>query len=221
MCDVMEEREFVSFPGDSHLPTERKRLYELIERTPWLDWLLLTKRPQNFRRFLPAAWLAKPRENVWLMTTVENAEYLWRVEELLNTPAMVRGLSMEPLLGPVDLRDINGKDSLCKWDRGCAMNHLDWVIAGGESGPGARPSHPDWFRSLRDQCQAAGVAFHFKQWGEWGLAAEHGFSDYQQRESHTFSIGDRLGVELIHIGKKDAGRLLDGRTWDELPKVGA
>lgn len=151
MADVMEDRPYVSYPGDVHVPTERMRLYRLIEATPNLDWLLLTKRPQNFRRFLPAEWLERPRPNVWGMTTVESDEYRWRATELLKTPFVVHGLSMEPLLGSVDLSGI--------------IRGLDWVIAGGESGHGARPSHPDWFRSLRDQCLEAGVAFFMKQMG--------------------------------------------------------
>ncbi|HKS96745.1 MAG TPA: DUF5131 family protein [Terriglobia bacterium] len=133
MCDVMEDSE--------DLQHSRVRLYNLIDDTPHLDWLLLTKRPQNFRRFLPKTWLDRPRPNVWGMTTVENADYLWRTEELLRTPFAVRGLSIEPLLGPLTL-DLAG---------------IHWCIVGGESGPGARPMHPQWVRGLRDQCCAAGA----------------------------------------------------------------
>lgn len=165
-CDVMEDR--------SELKIIRDQLCGLIEENLWLDFLLLTKRPQNFRRFLPAEWLRSPRPNVWGMTTVESAEFKWREKALLETPFAVRGLSMEPLLGPVEI-DPN----------------IDWVIAGGESGPHARPSNPAWFRSLRDQCAAAGVSFFFKQWGEYR--------------------------DFVKIGKKAAGALLDGREWLEVP----
>jgi protein gp37 len=102
---------------------------------------------------------------------VESQEYVGRIDALRSTPAFVKFLSLEPLLGP--LHDLN-------------LDGIDWAIAGGESGPSARPMNPDWVRSIRDQCVNAGVAFHFKQWG---------------------------GVQ-----KKQTGRVLDGRTWDELPK---
>lgn len=196
MCDVMEDRP--QFPmRNADLHSCRWSLYDRIERTPHLDWLLLTKRPQNFVRFLPSEWLCDPRPNVWGMTTVESAEYLWRVEELLKTPFAVRGLSLEPLLGALDLtwqlrvwrcsecgEAHNEADGRWRWNgkdwehhHGYPVGHvpsrpfgpcLDWVIAGGESGPHARPSHPDWFRSIRDQCAEAGVPFFMKQICEKG-----------------------------------------------------
>lgn len=148
----------------------RVDLWTLIHDTPHLDWLLLTKRPQNIQRMLPPfgkpAW---PWPNVWLGMTVENqAEADRRIPHLLAVPAVRRFLSCEPLLGPVDLRqwwrnDVPGGSYM-------HGNGLHWIIAGGESGPKARASHPDWFRSLRDQCEAAGVPFFFKQWGEWTRA---------------------------------------------------
>jgi protein gp37 len=147
MCDVMERREDLNEP--------RQRLFRLIEETPNLDWLLLTKRPQEYSKLLPKAWLKDPRPNVWLMTTVETAEYLWRIEALMSVAAVVHGVSCEPLLGPLTLPDYFLKSSRA------------WVIAGGESGiqETVRASNPDWFRSLRDQTKTAGAAFHFKQWG--------------------------------------------------------
>lgn len=201
MCDVMED-----YNGTGHLVKEsiaesRAWLYRLIERTPHLDWLLLTKRPQNFRRFLPQAWLDSPRANVWLLTTVESEQYLWRVRELLKTPAVVHGLSCEPLLGPLDL--------------GLFLPAISWVIVGGESGPGARAMHPDWVRSLRDQCAAAGVAFLFKQWGTWWPISrtdgihELPFGEYDPYTPHGF----------IRQGKKHSGRLLDGVEHNGLPEV--
>ena len=130
----------------------RRELWALIDQTPNLDWLLLTKRPQNVWKFAPARWLHNQwPAHVWLGTTVENqSEADRRIPSLLSVPARTRFLSCEPLIGPVDLsRHING---------------LDWVITGGESGPHYRTADPDWFRSLRDQCGAAGVPFLFKQW---------------------------------------------------------
>jgi protein gp37 len=194
LCDVMEDRE------DQALSRMRADLWQMIPGTPWLDWLLVTKRPQNFPRFLPARWLESPLPNVWGMTTVESAEYLWRVDELLKVPFAVRGLSMEPLLGPVDLRPYMWPMHW-HWDgryptpaaakaAGAyaelkpqallsveACNHLlgprnGWVIVGGESGADARPTNPRWVRSLRDQCVGSGVSFFFKQWGEWAEVDE-------------------------------------------------
>jgi protein gp37 len=168
MCDVMEE-----YSGDGHLIREtiaesRQWLYRLIERTPSLDWLLLTKRPQNFRKLLPAAWIETPRANVWGMTTVESADYLWRATELLRTPFAVRGLSVEPLLGPLDLSS-NLAWSPRPWSGGDPwVQRINWVIAGTESGPGARPWKWEWLRSLKDQCVGAGVAFFLKQVTERG-----------------------------------------------------
>jgi protein gp37 len=126
MCDIMERRDDLTEP--------RNRVFELIEQTPNLDWLLLTKRPHEFKNFLPKTWLADPRPNVWLLTTVESADYLWRIEELVKVPAVVHGVSCEPLLGPLTL-----PDSFLKSSRA-------WVIAGGESGirKTVRASHPDW-----------------------------------------------------------------------------
>ncbi len=171
-CDIMEDR--------PELQPIREELYPRIKAATWLDVLLLTKRPQNFRRFLLQEWLEKPLPNVWGMTTVETPTYLWRVEALRETPFAIRGLSMEPLLGDFPAMDWTG---------------IHWAIVGGESQHGARPMQAEWARGLRDQCVTAGVAYHFKQWGE-----------------HDSS--------LVHIGKKAAGRLLDGREWNELPQCG-
>jgi protein gp37 len=143
LCDVMEDRR--------DLDPDRERLYRPIEETEWLDWQLLTKRPQNFRRLLPSRWLEEPRKNVWLLTTVERQDYLWRIERLVEIPAVVHGVSFEPLLGPI---------SLGVWARG-----IDWAIIGGESEAKARPFQLDWARSLIEQSKAAGIAVFVKQMG--------------------------------------------------------
>jgi protein gp37 len=157
-----------------------------------------------------------PLKNVWIGVSVENQGAAdERIPLLLQTPAAVRFLSCEPLLGPVDLSAYKPFDGECYCqDRpngckprlaiGCPETAIDWVIVGGESGPHARPMHPDWVLSLRDQCQDAGVPFFFKQWGEfvpvdWVRAGSSGFP-------------------VRRVGKKAAGRLLDGRTWDEYPE---
>lgn len=151
---------------NEHDPQWRADLFGLIRQTPNLDWLLLTKRIGNASRMIQELQEPQtnwwPLTNVWLGATIANqAEADRDLPKLLATPARVRFLSCEPLLGHIDLQYpcFNGADSLQ------SLEGLHWVIAGGESGGKARPSHPDWFRSLRDQCAAAGVAFFMKQMG--------------------------------------------------------
>lgn len=134
-------------------PEWRAMLWRLIADTSALDWLLLTKRPQNIAKMLPADW-GDGYPNVWLGTTAEDAaHYNQRWHHVAAIPAVVRFLSFEPALGAIG--------DLGLWSDGSP----DWVIAGGESGPGARPMHPDWAREARDQCNLAGVAFFMKQMG--------------------------------------------------------
>lgn len=172
----------------------RERIWLTIAETTWLDWLILTKRPQNFRRALPWTTVApgEPWRHVWLGVTVENqAAADERIPELVRIPAAVRFLSLEPLLGPVDLwpwlrcphMDLVGVDDDDSPNKiwrcvqcgmvgpqggMCDKSLIDWAIVGGESGPNARPMHPGWARRIRDACQTPPrVAFFFKQWGEW------------------------------------------------------
>lgn len=191
-------------------------LWDMIAETPHLDWLLLTKRPSNIAGMLPQrshgalmGWGPVGYANVWLGTTVENqAEADRRIPHLLAVPAAVHFLSCEPLLCPVAIRE----HWLIRHHPGGAR--IDWIIAGGESGPKARPSHPDWFRSLRDQCVSAGVPFFFKQWGEWAPAdAPTGPPTYLMPDG-TASID---GTPMMRAGKKAAGAMLDGREWREIP----
>ena len=147
----------------------RGDLWHLIHRTPHLDWLLLTKRPQNISKMLPDGYGAPAWgdgwPNVWLGATVENQEEAnRRIPHLLSVPARLHFLSMEPLLGPVRIDNIPGGRS-----NGIALHPLSgerrigWVIVGGESGPNYRPTDLEWFRSIRDQCAAASTPFLFKQ----------------------------------------------------------
>lgn len=171
--------------------------------------------------FLRDRLVSLPLPNVWLGTSVEDqATANARIPHVLATPAAVRFLSCEPLLGPVDLTSIErrGGTGLMRPLDG-RFNTLDWVIVGGESGPRARPMHPDWARSLRDQCQAAGVAFFFKQWGAWAPWDDDNWSlpdgcDDVQAHDRSVMVD---GVEFLCVGKKRAGRVLDGRTWDQFP----
>ena len=173
------------------------------------------------------AWLeGTPPANVWIGATVVNQEEADRdIPKLLAVPAAKRFLSMEPLLGPVDLSGY-----LCDFDlgQGSSWGNLHWVIVGGESGPHARPMHPDWARSLRDQCVAAGVPFHFKQWGEWAPAdvitgGDLGGELKRGTVMHLHAPGNPEGyfrhgdAYVRRMGKKRAGRMLDGREWDEVP----
>jgi protein gp37 len=207
----------------------RRNLYHLIEDTPHLDWLLLTKRPQNIRDMLPTAYgiiNPWPWPNIWLGTTVENqTEADRRIPQLLTVPAAKRFLSCEPLLGPINL-DEWMDDSRLSGDglkyKDAPIAGLDWVICGGESGPRARPMHPDWARSLRDQCAADAVPFFFKQWGEWLPGENHGkpLAEWQDgsqgcdcppsREWRHFGTPGEYGAFAVRVGKKRAGALLDG-----------
>lgn len=149
-----------------------------------------------------------PLSNVWLGVSVEDQTTAdQRIPLLLQTPAAVRWVSAEPLLGPVDLFAIRGKS------KGFGV-FFDWVVCGGESGPHARPMHPGWVRSLRDQCNAAGVPFFFKQWGEW--IPMMGCVEGIPVRTDKITLGD--GTIMGWAGTKRAGRLLDGVLHDEYPK---
>jgi len=145
---------------------------------------------------IPGTWdhdgMAWPLPNVWLGTSIEFDRYAWRADHLRGTPAAVRFLSLEPLLGPLPSLDLTG---------------IDWVIVGGESGPGARPMHPDWVRDIRDRCVAAGIPFLFKQWGAWA----------PNPDNFRWNDDGSSSLPMLKLGKKAAGRDLDGRTWDEYP----
>lgn len=135
--------------ADAEVPDVwRADLWDLIRRTPHLDWLLLTKRPNLIRRYLPADW-GEGYPNVWLMATVESGRQAWRIDHLIAVPAVVHGLSLEPLLGPLDLTP---------WLPG-----IDWCVVGGESGKGYRPMDEAWAISIRNQCIGYGAAFFYKQ----------------------------------------------------------
>lgn len=212
----------------------------------------------------PRVHLGKwPLFNVWAGTSVEDQPTAdARIPHLLATPAAIRWISAEPLLGPIDLNVAwHGENALdsecwgeCTW---CAAGHpplhncqhgngdwtrdrsgLDWVVAGGESGSGARPMHPAWVRSLRDHCIAAGVPFLFKQWGEWApqVGAVDGFSISDDPEISRFDhrdwegghwgdpyrpmwCDDRDDDTVSRIGKRQSGRLLDGVEHNGFPKV--
>ena len=150
------------------------------------------------------ALLKFPVPNVWCGISAEDqGTFDLRRASLRDTPAAVRWISFEPLLGPIDAS--------------AALPALDWAVVGGESGPGSRPMHPDWARSLRDQCQVAGVPYFFKQWGDWLPRLQTPVQSLAR--SKECYINNPRGVygpqAMYHVGKKAAGRMLDGRTWDQ------
>lgn len=167
-----------------------------------------------------------PLPNVWLGVSAEDQKRAdLRIPALLDTPAAVRWISVEPLLGPVNLHTDPIEAGTPFWG-----SQLDWVVVGGESGPGARPMHPDWARSLRDQCVAAGVPFLFKQWGEFRpvVPSDGDVTPDRYVQCETGRSVDDDGMwnvsgghwcAMRKLGKKRAGRALDGRTWDQYPEV--
>lgn len=211
---------------DNAVPLQwRHDLWDLMESTAQLDWLVLTKRIGNVASWVAARGLPS---HVMLGATVVSQEEANRdIPKLQAVKEAKRFLSMEPLLGPVDLTGLLGG--------------IDWVIVGGESGGGARPMHPDWVRALRDQCQAAGVPFLFKQWGEWRPMQLDEVPLIKGRNCRLVSNGSRptLGDGAFHmahqlramvtdpayswqypvlrVGKAKAGRLLDGVLHDNFP----
>lgn len=224
---------------DNEVPEHwRADLFTLIDATPNLDWLILTKRIGNAERMMVEATRALRScdpgrailHNVWIGATVVNQEEADRdIPKLLATPARVRWLSMEPLLGPVDLRrhlwkccgnlipGHPGDGWMQPPDAPECCNYpepsgLDWVVVGGESGTNARPMSPDWARGLRDQCAAAGVPMLFKQWGEWlpMLGQAEGVQVGKKTETPD-------GWVMGWAGKKHAGRLLDSKLHDGYP----
>ncbi len=225
------------------------RMFAVMALAPQHTFQVLTKRPERMRVYFgerakdnadavrvmltafhspPGKWCQEitwPLPNVWLGTSAEDQSTAdERIPLLLDTPAAVRFVSLEPLLGPVNLDMIRGRGwamtqhmnaltgSANPSLRGLAPEtRLDWVIVGGESGPHARPMHPQWARDIRDQCAAAGVPFFMKQWGEW--APFYYRDDGEPRRRKTFNDGTRVNW----IGKRAAGRLLDGIEHNGMP----
>ena len=216
---------------------ESDQVFAVMAMAPWHIFQVLTKRPDRMRRYMTDPLMmacvvsainklggaGRPVDltfrHVWLGTSAEDQPRAdERIPHLLATPAAIRFVSLEPLLGPIDLtriiypkfRQRDENDPFMAYDalRGhmigpddIGLSKLDWVIAGGESGPGARPMQPDWARGLRDQCVAADVPFFFKQWGEW-----------QPGDGDT-----AYGQQMYKVGKRAAGAELDGREWRQFP----
>ena len=261
------------------------QVFAVMALAPQHTFQVLTKRPERAREYLTKLFVEvdewdrieqaalclgatvdqaveagnlfdKPLPNVWLGTSIsDQASADLRIPQLLATPAAVRFVSTEPLLGPVDLTldglvclpCPNADGAIIDWTTGqteCCSHcdytgvgsewGIDWVIVGGESGPHARPMHPDWARSLRDQCVTAGVPFLFKQWGEWISTYDRNRDDPDWRnipkpgdwdKKRWLNLaggqgfhGDNLNM-MRRIGKRAAGRMLDGQEWSQFPQA--
>jgi protein gp37 len=245
------------------------QIIDMIKETPQHTYIMLTKYPEEMKLLFMGHYFwheplhfenGEPLKNLWLGVTAENQEQAdKRIPILLQIPAAVRFLSIEPMLGPVDLTKIcliksdggvNGSkpditfNALTGWHGGAnrpEKTKLDWIIAGGESGPKARPLHPNWARGVRDQCVGANVPFFFKQWGEWKpeLQIEDGKRPLV-RDWFKWGVLDKTGkffpsttpwngkqgeysdtseYVMYKVGKKAAGRELSGKIWNEFPEV--
>ncbi len=183
-----------------------KEVLDVCRRAHWHQFQILTKRSQ---RLAKDGKLLDWPPNVWMGTSVESQEYAFRVAHLREVPAAVRFISFEPLIGPVDSVDLTG---------------IHWAIVGGESGPGSRPAHPDWFRKIRKLCEKSGTAFFFKQFGDFAPAP---VGTDEKRLVRIGKIGNirpsadlkrrSSDADLVRMGKGRAGRTLDGQTWDAYP----
>ena len=213
-------------------------VFSVFNLCPHHTFIVLTKRPGRMLEWYNQVdilgWGAGDyNTNVWIGVTAENQERAdERIPILLQIPAAVRFVSVEPMLGPVDISEylrcqycgysisdtkLHGDHRLCK-EYIVEPNVLDWAICGGETGPGARPMHPDWARSLSDQCQAAGVPFFFKQWGQYVTPSQALEDTYREMDAFHGQGFDESENAFYGVGKKKAGRLLNGREWNEYPK---
>ena len=227
--------------GEFIEPAWVREIFDVMVRTPQHTYQVLTKREDRMHDQMHELWDVPP-PNVWLGVSIEDQTSAdERIPVLLRTPAVVRFLSCEPLLGPIDLASPYTESEFNRlvrteapWARGSdtALPGITWVIVGGESGDAARPMHPAWVRDLRDQCAAAGVHFFFKQWGEWEpreqWSGHLGGGRFEPMVAimpdgaevpHDVVPQDVGGCRFARVGKRKAGRLLDGIEHNEVPIV--
>jgi protein gp37 len=210
------------FHPDAKLHWIRQSLLKMTQLTRH-TFLLLTKRPEIMSEEIKElCWnLEYTPKNIWLGVTAENQKRAdERINILLQIPAAVRFISVEPMLSEIDMFKAGAIERTSvgnsPFQYESIKANIDWVICGGESGLKARPMHPDWPRSLRDQCLAANVPFFFKQWGEWSdLGYKRFEAPYNKMKQHPFDPD----CTVVRIGKKNAGRLLDDLEWSEYPKT--
>lgn len=222
-------------------------IWGVMQRCPQHTFFILTKRPERFLKLTPQLPVL---ENVWFGVSISTNEGFWMIEKLLQISAAHRWVSIEPMLGTINLRgwieysescvncgDGSGSISGRCCDEPMLIENpsLDWVVLGGETGPKARPMHPDWVRSVKDQCKAAGVPFFFKHHGEWLHQSQFPIGASFRKLPNKNYIGCELitrdsiipknalvnewpdDTVSIHVGHKAAGRLLDGREYSEMP----
>lgn len=208
-------------------------IVDVMRQAPQHIYQILTKRPERMREFFTDVWGELAPANWWLGTSAEDQKTAEaRIPALQNTPATVRWVSLEPLLGPIVLGHDEPELGAVSWlagIQGCdpPIPGIDWVVVGGESGPAARPMHPAWARSIRDECTQLRTPFFFKQWGEWapcelfppGKYPLHVINSSGTLLQHVLAEPNDRGAEMIcRAGKHLAGRLLDGREWSEYPE---
>lgn len=194
--------------------TKRPKRLERLLATPSFKDAVLRQAAVHGFSVQAGSW---PAQNVWVGTSIESDAQCWRADVLRRTPAAVRFLSLEPLLGPLPSLNLSG---------------IDWVIAGGESGHGSRPMHPAWVRQVRDRCDAVGIPFFLKQWGSWQLVTEDDPAAADLGDRYTNRPRYRVGLDglvgelsgwrlgdavMMRVRPEVAGRLLDGRLWDDFP----
>ena len=177
-----------------------QRVFQVMADTPRHTYQVLTKRSQRLASL--ADQLPWP-DNVWIGVSVESERYSFRVRHLQSVLGPVRFVSAEPLLGSLASMDLTG---------------VDWLIAGGESGHGARPMDPRWVLELRDKCLQADVPFFFKQWGEWMPADDTAAAPATLSET-TSGEGAKALASMRRVGKKAAGRSIEGTIWNQMPRV--
>jgi protein gp37 len=215
----------------------------MVEKLKYHKFFFLTKRPEKmlelFKSWATGAWNNRLPENFWLGVSVEDQKTLdERARLLLQIPAAHRWVSIEPMLGKITIPEVSYRriGPVCSSCTGAGHYHdnfntpcpdcegtgrnptaLDWIVLGGETGPGARSMHPDWVRSVRDQCQEAGVPFFFKSWGEWLRAGScgGGAENYAKMSKKLMATDDENLFE--RIGHKFTGHLIDGKEWRQLP----
>ena len=213
---------FVCSMGDLFHETvnfqEIVEVMHVISKCPQHIFIILTKRPHMMDEFFTNCAI-NPYEklpNIWLGVTAENQDQAnKRIPVLIQIPAAKKFVSIEPMLGEIDINE---------W-----INTIDWVIVGGESGSNARPMHPDWIRTIRDQCKESDTPFFFKQWGEWlqvgSCCNSEDFPLYGLRKVQILDLQGKKNIEginacyMMKVGKKKAGRMLDGKEYNEYPKI--
>jgi protein gp37 len=232
MCDIFEDR--------MDLDTPRMRVFRMVPETPNLLWLFLTKRPEKALQLLPSAWVGNWPRNVKVGVTIENQARLDERMEVVRSlhrrfPGISVFASCEPLLSPLDWQEPEWRKMGPNVNPNGYLQYLDWVVAGGESGPGARPCHPDWARKLRDDCANRDdmcrpwpLPFLWKQWGDLIPVEWHGRGQWVGQNGISYSVGpdpkhfelpDGHHINAFRVGKVSAGRLIDGKEHAQFPRL--